>query len=143
MRQITFLTYAHESGHLKTFKTLVVDTDKLSPTAKIIANTIITTDRRDDFSRFYLQKPTTHEQDLISECVSSEHFKESIRRAKIFMGDSWLQTREVFEIQWGFLSRNKTPEQYLEEYARWLRKNGYILLGNPWKQQGFTPTTYV
>lgn len=99
--------------------TFKVDLNKLTPLARVVAESIYTTDLRDNFSIIYLEGPS------ISARRKAEKLPDVPVQYRKAFGDEFFDTPVVDYWRFDYIRGTETPEDYFERQAREMRDAGW------------------
>ena len=99
--------------------TFKVDLNKLTPLARVIAESIYTTDLKDDLSLIYLEGPSISASRLAEKLPD---IPEQYRKA---FGDEFFDTPVVDYWRFDYMRGTETPEEYFERQAQEMRDAGW------------------
>jgi hypothetical protein len=122
-KKISFVTKGKNEStwELKniTLTEIRVDLNQLSPTARIMAECVLTTANDDDFSTIHIRDPQTY-WDRLPERQRTERMREAY--------GSTLDEHPVIRWTWDTMKQDETGEAYLERHARAIEAIGGTII---------------
>lgn len=119
------LAYAKKIG--SRFRTVEIDLDKLSPTARKIAESIETTDWNDDYGVFMVRSTNTYAERLLENGSSPEY----VDRLRKVYGAEMVDTpiKASITVEKAIYNDTTDPYKVLEDTARDIDQNGFEVVG--------------
>jgi len=123
--------------HAGRIRNLTVKLDGLSPLARKLAETLVTTLDDEDFAAIWVRHPMTREESArITEHLQrgphadfAKWRAEFITKFNHIDGEAYLAVRPQFRWDWGGLRRGATPEQFFERHAQEMLDSGVEFVG--------------